>query len=685
MRSAVAPLVRPLALLAALACLAALVSAAAAPSKGFADMRATTRSAHLVRAAANAPLAPFPNRVVTYNLANPLHRTPDEHAAFIAQYRPQVIGLQEGCVREVQAIRDKLDQLTGAHYHVVYGGWKDDATSAWRCHPYGGSVFGDFILSAAPVVNTVRHQYSIGGTEARGYIETTTEVDGMQMRVFNTHLAQPIKGNPQAEVRARQVNELVQEAQRYDPAIILGDFNAQPSQPEMQPIWNSFRDADPFCRLVPDGRCKATADAGPPRKKFDYIFLSRAFGDPPGNGVHGSPYSDHDLVHADISAPFPPTLPAGDTKPFDLPPTVHAGADHSGSEGSAVSLHGTASDDHGTPRVHWTYHAGANVDAGASCGFSNPAAVSSRFTCTDDGTFTVTLTASDGVHAPVSDNAVVRLRNVPPTLHLTGAKPWSVYRAGHAARVTATFTDPGSNDTHVCRMGWDDGGKADVSHPGNGSCGRMHTFAHAGMYSADLRVSDDDGGSDAAGTMLVVYDPTAGLAVGAGTVRSPAHALAMSGPGTATFVALAKYVGADDTSPTGALSYALPGTSLRLSATRLEWLVITPGGKAAVKGRAIVDGKGGYGFVAYLQSGAFRTVVWPTSQGSIPPASPWYDNRRGASYDLDGARPQPVSAGTTVVDHGWIPGAPSLDSDVLAAVQRYVGMMPKTLGIDLRL
>ncbi|HZC27815.1 MAG TPA: PKD domain-containing protein, partial [Actinopolymorphaceae bacterium] len=526
----------------------------------------------------------------------------------------------------------------------------------------------------------IRGTYTQGGSEPRGWLAVTTLVDGQQVQVFNTHLAQA----GQSAIRASEVKELVAEATATKPTIVLGDFNAEPGTPEMAPMWRPFREADRGC-TPPAFGCKVTADASPHRKKFDYIFLSRDI-EPPGNGVHQTATSDHDLVHADITLPFPPTSPEGGGKPFDLPPTVHAGADRSGSEGSAVSLNGSASDDHGTPRVHWSYHAGADVDAGASCGFSSPSAVRSRFTCTDDGTFTVTLTASDGVHAPVSDSAVVRLRNVAPTLHLTGAKPWSVYRAGRSARVTATFTDPGSNDTHTCRIGWDDGGSADVSHPGNGSCGRTHTFAHAGMYSTGLRVTDDDGGSDAASTMLVVYDPTAGLAVGAGTVRSPAHALAGSGTsGAADFVALAKYLGADDTSPTGGLSYALPGTSLGLSATKLEWLVITADGKAALKGSAKVDGQDGYGFVAYLQSGGFRTVVWPTSQGSIPPATPLYDNRRGASYDLDSARPQPIDGGTTLVDHGWVPGVPSLDGNLLATVQRYGDLMPKTLGIDLKL
>ncbi|MFC5818702.1 hypothetical protein [Nonomuraea harbinensis] len=85
------------------------------------------------------------------------------------------------------------------------------------------------------------------------------------------------------------------------------------------------------------------------------------------------------------------------------------------------------------------------------------AAPSTTISCTDDGTFTVTLTASDGVNAPVSDSARVRLRNAPPRPSITGPAPWSAHRAGTPVSLTAPFTDPGANDTHTCAIVWDDG------------------------------------------------------------------------------------------------------------------------------------------------------------------------------------------------------------------------------------
>ncbi len=54
-----------------------------------------------------------------------------------------------------------------------------------------------------------------------------------------------------------------------------------------------------------------------------------------------------------------------------------------------------------------------HVDPGTTCSFGNAESPRTTFTCTDDGTFAVTLTADDGVNAPVSDSAEVTVRNLP--------------------------------------------------------------------------------------------------------------------------------------------------------------------------------------------------------------------------------------------------------------------------------
>ncbi|TXK40057.1 hypothetical protein [Nonomuraea sp. C10] len=187
-----------------------------------------------------------------------------------------------------------------------------------------------------------------------------------------------------------------------------------------------------------------------------------------------------------------------------------------------------------------------------------------------DGTFTVTLTASDGVNAPVSDSARVRLRNAPPRPSITGPAPWSVHRAGTPVSLTAPFTDPGANDTHTCAIVWDDGRTDSFAAPGGGK-----------------------------------------------------------------------------------VSARLTGTDFDLDATELEWLVITPDGKAAVKGKATVAGRSGYGFVLYGhdEPDRLRLVVWPLSQAPYPGGPPAYDNRRVDEFDIDRFDPQTVTGGNITVHH----------------------------------
>ncbi|MFL6142176.1 MAG: endonuclease/exonuclease/phosphatase family protein [Labedaea sp.] len=244
----------------------------------------------------------FSNRVATFNVCNPCRYQlsggpPGRHLSLIEQqivtYRPQVIALQEICVNEARIVRGDLEQLYGLHYNAIY---LATTNTIGRCLPYGVG-YGIALFSAAPLTNQIKHRYAVGGSEPRGYIAADTTVAGRQVRVFATHLAQ----GGQADARRSEIQELFPVATSYDQAIVLGDFNSEPTAAEQRPMWTWFRDADPACgptRNLPP--CKPTADASGHRKKFDYVFLLRSGSfTASNNGVHAN-YSDHDLVHADL-------------------------------------------------------------------------------------------------------------------------------------------------------------------------------------------------------------------------------------------------------------------------------------------------------------------------------------------------------------------------------------------------
>ncbi|GAA5207903.1 endonuclease/exonuclease/phosphatase family protein [Streptomyces thinghirensis] len=230
------------------------------------------------------------NRVMTWNICNPCEVSNVDRAAEIATYAPQVIGLQEACVRDVERIRDHLESLYGLVYHVEYG---MVLQHRGRCGgvPWNPGGFGQAILSAAPMTDRVHVEYPDGGSEDRGYLAVTTLVGGQPVRVFNTHLAQ----RRQEAVRADQAGVLAAEVARHDRAVVLGDFNAVPDAPELAPMWALAADTDPQCRPSPAGSCEPTTDW---QSKFDYVFLRGLT--PLEHRVRPTQYSDHHLLHTDV-------------------------------------------------------------------------------------------------------------------------------------------------------------------------------------------------------------------------------------------------------------------------------------------------------------------------------------------------------------------------------------------------
>lgn len=237
------------------------------------------------------PSAEAGTRFMTWNLFAPGDAEPADYAREIARFRPAVIGVQEACKSAVDKTVEILREQ-GLRYHVRYGTVMSDR---WNCGFWGGNAYGQAILSLTPLRNPVNRRYSQGGSEPRGWMAVTTTVNGKATRIFNTHLAQA----GQADVRAVQVNELLRATRSYQRAVVLGDFNTEPHRPELRPIWNTFRDADPYCGAQENTLCTPTADASPHRKKFDYMLLRGI--EPPGVQAIDSVHSDHDLVIAELA------------------------------------------------------------------------------------------------------------------------------------------------------------------------------------------------------------------------------------------------------------------------------------------------------------------------------------------------------------------------------------------------
>ncbi len=193
------------------------------------------------------------------------------------------------------------------------------------------------------------------------------------------------------------------------------------------------------------------------------------------------------------------------TPPANPAPTVDAGANKGGTEGSAISLDGTVTNEPAGDTVthSWSYSLGAGTDAGMTCQFANANAVDTTITCDDDGTVTVKLTANDGVNPPVEDTATLTIANADPSVSITAPDDGSTVNVGANINLSAAITDPGDNDTHTCTIDWGDG----TSGPGvvaGGTCTGSHQYAGIGVPTITVTVTDDDGGDDTDEIMLVV-------------------------------------------------------------------------------------------------------------------------------------------------------------------------------------
>lgn len=622
----------------------------------------------------------------------------DRLADLAADWHPAVISVNEACDGQVDSLRASLEDRGMHVYAVAFSGTTgaegpgpvpDEPNLA--CLQAGGYFAGVALLSLVPAGDPENLWFDDDTNEV--VFHRTTRAGACltlhlsrDVRACSLHLAQ---STDDAISQALHFVATYRDDIAAYPYMLLGDFNATPDQLNLMYDASVPGGFGQFYEADMDSPNRGQPTEG--SRKFDYAFASNnsfdrdqlalAALDPgicrvenvyqlPWFVLYPHPCSDHKPIVAsltlrdDAGEGYPPP-PA----PVDQPPTVNAGPDVTGFEGGAVQLHGSAADLQSTPDVRWTYRAvGHDVEPGVSCSFGDPTSSSTTFTCTDNGTFAVSLTADDGVNPPVSDTLKATLSNVAPTLHLTGPAPWQVYRADTAVELHATVTDPGTNDTHTCTVNWDDG--TTESYPAvGGRCDRAHVYPDAGMYTISATVADDDGGTDDAGVLSVVYDPDGPSNNSDGSFVSAAGAYTGS-PATAGelwFTLAAKYYHPTDTAPVAAARTWLPGTDLRFDAgdRGVQWLVATPDGKIAARGTGHIMGRDGeYGFVFYGYDGCdngatpgcqagpdrFRVVLWPLSASANPdPHTVVYDNHADAGYDVDVAGPEPLKSGIVAV------------------------------------
>ncbi|MFJ8544121.1 endonuclease/exonuclease/phosphatase family protein [Streptomyces sp. NPDC093586] len=247
---------------------------------------------------AGAPAVPL--RVATYNIhagagADQVFDL-DRTAEAVRALRADVIGLQEvdvhwgarsDFVDEARALAEKLDMRV--YFAPIYD--LDPAGEGGERRQYGVAV-----LSRHPVVAAENHEITRLSTQtsdpapapAPGFAEVTVNVRGAHAHVYVTHL--DYRADP--SIRAAQVADMLAVlAADRGPKILVGDFNAEPTAPELAPLWRHLRDA------APDGG--RTYPATAPVKRIDLVTVSPDI-TVTGAGTVATEASDHRPVVTDL-------------------------------------------------------------------------------------------------------------------------------------------------------------------------------------------------------------------------------------------------------------------------------------------------------------------------------------------------------------------------------------------------
>jgi hypothetical protein len=185
-------------------------------------------------------------------------------------------------------------------------------------------------------------------------------------------------------------------------------------------------------------------------------------------------------------------------------PVANAGGPYSGNEGAEIQLNGSGDDPGNNDDAHlgyqWTAVA-TGIDAGGACTFDNAASKNAKVTCTDDGSFKVSLVVSDDDGGTsVASEATLTVANVAPTA--TAGGPYSG-EEGSEIQLGGSGDDPGNNDDPDLTYQWtaittgiDPGGACTFDDATKKNA--KVTCTDDGSFQVRLVAKDDDGGTSTA-------------------------------------------------------------------------------------------------------------------------------------------------------------------------------------------
>ena len=213
----------------------------------------------------------------------------------------------------------------------------------------------------------------------------------------------------------------------------------------------------------------------------------------------------------------------------NVAPTLTISGAAGGDEGSIYTLTLGATDPSADTISKWVITWGDGSAAQTVTG--NPSTVTHTFA--DNGTYTITATATDEDGTYSSNSKAVTIANVAPTLSISGAAS-----VNEGASYTLNFakTDPGTDTISKWVINWGDGSAAQTV-TGN-PASTTHAFADDGSYTVTATATDEDGTYSANSLVVAVakVDPTLTLSGNASVNEGATYTvnLGKTDPGTDT-------------------------------------------------------------------------------------------------------------------------------------------------------
>ncbi|WP_428953673.1 endonuclease/exonuclease/phosphatase family protein [Streptomyces sp. cg35] len=259
--------------------------------------------------AAAGPHGAVPLRIATYNIHAGAGMDNvfdlDRQAAALRSLHADVIGLQEvdvhwGTRSQGRDVARELAERLGMQvsFAPIYSLDPDPAGGPRR-------EFGVAVLSRYPIRAAANHEITRLSTQdpnpvpapAPGFGEVTLKVRGVPVQVFVTHL--DYRADPAVRVAQVADTRRIMAAERGSVPgarqVLLGDFNAAPSAPELGPLWQELRDAGPA-----NG---GTYPADAPVNRIDYVAVGEGIRVRSVSVPGEAAASDHRPVVADLSMP----------------------------------------------------------------------------------------------------------------------------------------------------------------------------------------------------------------------------------------------------------------------------------------------------------------------------------------------------------------------------------------------